>query len=509
MKTQQNIRATFTAMALTISTTLLLQSLNEGRQAIAADLQAQLAQKQSPAPVKEEYVTRLFDLSGKKLAQFEGRKSRFSSDGQRLLTESSYGLGRFYLYNISGKKLLEFEGRTAEFSPGGQRLLVLMSGKDYFQLYDAMGRRLAQLPGTVSQSPIFSQDGQRLVTLAENSAYLFDASGRQIAQMRGQFDDLGGGFNSSGQRLILSQKGTYTCTLFNSSGEVIARLPKVCAGVSPKGQRFLITNGNLYDPSLRLYDFSGREVAQLPYSFAIFSCDEQFILATNVIGGEDSSYLYNSVGKKIAHLQGTAGRFSSTGKRLVTVSGNIVHLYDVSGKELARLPGNRAAFSPKGEKFVTFLFGKNKQPNDVSGGESRLFNQSGRELALLTGDFSRSFEVMFGAGVFSPFFNKDVCGTSSSVFSPDGQELIISDFKNSYLYDSSGKKAAQFPGSFANFSSTGKHIISIVSEGKEGQAGTIYLSDRSGAKLMDAQGESGRFSPDGQHIIIEAKRTIP
>ncbi len=149
MKTQQSIRATFAAMAFAIATTSLLQSLNEGRQAIAVDLQAQLAQKQSPAPTKEEYVTRLFDLSGKKLAQFEGRRYRFSPDGQRLLTESSYGLGRFYLYDISGKKLLEFEGRTAEFSPDGKRLLVLMSGKDYFQLCDAMGRRLAQLPGTV------------------------------------------------------------------------------------------------------------------------------------------------------------------------------------------------------------------------------------------------------------------------------------------------------------------------------------------------------------------------
>ncbi len=356
--------------------------------------------------------------------------------------------------------------------------------------------------GQSLQSPIFSQDGQRLVTLAENSAYLFDASGRQIAQMQGQFDDLGGGFNSNGQRLILSQKGTYTCTLFNASGQIIARLPKVCAGVSHKGQRFLTTNGNLYDPSLRLYDFFGREFVQLPDFFAIFSRDDQSILTVSNVNGEDSSYLYNSVGKKTTRLQGKSGRFSSSGKRLVTVSGNTVHLYDGLGQELARLPGNRAAFSPKGERFVTFLFGKNKQPLDVSGGESRLFDESGRELALLTGDFSRFYDVMFGAGVLPPWLKE----VSSSVFSPDGQGLIISDSKSSYLYDSSGKRVAQFPGSLANFSSTGQHIISTVSEGKERK---IYLFNRSGTKLMDIQGEFGGFSPDGQYIAVEAKRSIP
>ena len=554
MITQQNIRASVVTIVLAIATISLLQSVNEDWQAVASDVQAQLAQKQLPIPPQEEYVTRLFNLSSnnspdsflngftstpdfdnkilstaesgfeaqnllkfcpeycsKRLVQFEGRKYLFSSDGQRLLTESSYGLGRYYLYNVSGKKLLEFEGRQARFSLDGQRLLVILRGKDYFQLYDNMGRKLTQLPGTV-QLPIFSQDGQRLVTLAKDSAYLSDVSGRRIAQIQGKFSDLfsdfGGGFSSDGQ-LILSQldfsrQDLGSCTLFNSLGQTIARLPGACAGVSPKGQRFLTSAGTLDSLSLRLYNFSGKEIAQLPGVFAIFNRDEQFILTTDLNRG-DSSYLYNSATKKITRLQGRNGRFSPSGKRLVTVSGNTVHLYDVSGKELAKLPGSLAAFLPKDEKFITYSFGANKQPLDISGGESRLFDGSGRELALLTGDFPGYNLTIFGAGVLSPFLQ--VYGRSFSFFSSDGQQLVTSDSKNSYLHNSLGKLVAQLPGLFLEFSATGQHLVT-VSKGKERK---VYLFDRSGTKLIeiDTQGAFSELSPDGQSIVIEAKRISP
>jgi hypothetical protein len=174
MLTQRNTRAIIAPLAISIVTTLLLQSTNENWQAVVASAQVPLAQKRSSVPTEEKYVTYLFNLSGKKLAEFEGEMHGFSSNRQRLLTESNFGTGRYYLFDVAGKKLLQFEGRLAEFSPNGQRVITMLRDKDYFQLYDAMGKKLAQLPGTVLKSPIFSQNSQRLVTFTENNAYLFN-----------------------------------------------------------------------------------------------------------------------------------------------------------------------------------------------------------------------------------------------------------------------------------------------------------------------------------------------
>ncbi|KAM3114407.1 WD40 repeat domain-containing protein [Phormidesmis sp. 146-33] len=492
MLVQQKMRVVVAALFFAIATPY---SERGTEQAVAANVKAELAQ-QSPVSDKEEYVTRLFDLSGKKLAEFEGRMYRFSPDGRRLVTESRFGLGRFFLFDLSGKKLLQLEGSTLEFSPDGQR--IALGGKDYFQLYDALGRKLARLPGRTASSPMFSQNSQRIVTLTDDSAYLFDASGWQMARMQGLFLDFVSGFDATGERLILNRLDSTTCTLFNSSGQTIAQLPKACAGVSPKGRRFFSSVGTLDEPSLHLYDFSGKRMAQLSGFFGIFDRSEQFILTTDF--REDSSYLYNATGKKIAQLQGRNGRFSPTGKRLVTILGNTVYLYDVSGKELARLPGNYAAFLPQGDKFVTFLTGKNKQPNDISGGQSRLFDGSGRELAKMTGDLSPAEMVLYGAGG-TPLPSEAIYSKSFSFSSPDGQRLITSDSQKSYLYNSSGKQVAQLPGLAPEFNSTGQ--LSTTSKEK------IYLFNRSGVKAMEVQGEFKVFSPDGQHLAIVEKREKP
>ncbi|KAM3103520.1 WD40 repeat domain-containing protein [Phormidesmis sp. 146-12] len=477
-----------------IATPSLLHSQYEPGRAVATNV-TELAQ-QLPVSAKEEYVTRLFNSSGKKLAEFEGKIYRFSPDGRQLLTESGFGLGRFYLFDLSGKKLMQLEGSAPEFSPDGQR--IILGDKGYFQLYDSLGRKLARLPGRSSSSHMFSPDSQRVVTLTDDSAYLFDASGRQLARMQGLFLDLYSGFDADGKRLILNRLDSTTCNLFNSAGQTIAQLPKACSGVSPKGQKFFSAVGTWDEPFLHLYDFSGKKIAQLSGFFSIFDRSEQFILTTDFRG--DSSYLYNSAGKKIAQLRGRNGRFSASGKRLVTVLGNTVYLYDVSGKELARLPGNYAAFLPQGDKVVTFLTGKNKQPNDISGGQSRLFDGSGRELAKMAGDLSPAEMILYGAGG-TPLPSEAIYSKSFSFSSPDGQRLITSDSQKSYLYDSSGKQVAQLPGLAPEFNSTGQ--LSTTSKEK------IYLFNRSGIKVMEVQGEFKVFSPDGQHLAIVEKREKP
>jgi WD40 repeat protein len=493
MLSRQNVKVIITALFLSIAT------VEKDRQAIAGE-QVQLAQDRasvSTAP-KEEYITRLFDLSGKELAQFEGQLYRFSPNGQRLLTLSSAGFQLQYLFDVSGKRLLQFKANTAQFSPDGQRMVTMSEGIAH--LYDAMGRELTQLPESQGTS-IFSPNGQRLIILANDSAYLLNSSGRQIAQIQGHFLETGSGFDLTGQRFILYRSDSpTTCDLFDSSGQPIVRLPKECAGVTPDGQRFLIGTGTLDEPSLRLYDFAGQEIAQLSGAFPTFSLDRRFILTTDFYGG-NSSYLYNSSGEKVAQLQGKNGRFSPTNQRLITVSGNTVHLYNLSGQEVTQLPGHFAAFLPGSEKFLTYLPGKHeKQPLDISGGETRLFDGSGRELALLTGDPSLYEITQFGAGSLSQI--SQFLKGSFSFLSADGQYLVTTDGQSSYLYNASGEKVAELQGVFLRFNSTGQNLITF-SEGK------IRLFDRSGAKLLEIEGEFASFSPDGQRLAIAARNTLP
>jgi WD40 repeat protein len=77
-------------------------------------------------------TARLWDLSGKSLATFQGHTdwvnaAVFSPDGQRVLTASNDGTAR--LWDLSGKSLATFQGHTsvvfaAVFSPNGQRVLT-------------------------------------------------------------------------------------------------------------------------------------------------------------------------------------------------------------------------------------------------------------------------------------------------------------------------------------------------------------------------------------------------
>ena len=505
MLPRQSTRAIITALFLSIATTALLQFVNKNEQAIAGDKQTQLAQDRSPVfneTVEENYVTRLFDLSGKELAQFAGWLDRFSPDGQRLLLSSSNS-ALSYLFDVSGTKLLQFgvdiaqfgpdAQRAVQFSPDGQRVVITFDRRTY--LYDTMGQKLAQFPGNFAL-PIFSPDGQQFLIFADDSAYLVDISGRQIAQMQGQFLDVRGGFDSTGQRFILYRRDDpTTCDLFDSTGQTIARLRGECAWVSPDGRRFVVSTGTLDEPSFQLYDFSGQNIAQLSADSPTFSSDGQLILTSDFHTGT-SSYLQTSSGQEIAQLQGTNGRFSPTGQRLATTSNKIVHLYNSSGNEIAQLPGDRVAFLPRSDKFVTYSFGENQLY--ISRGETRLFDSSGQELALLMGYPSLDAIIVSGDSSLSrtnPFLED-----SFSFFSPDGQRLVTTDAQNSYLYNASGEQIAELQGAFLSFSLTGQHFVTR-SEGK------VHLFDRSGIQLMEVEGEFASFSPDGQRLAITVQNT--
>lgn len=494
-------------LLLSIVATPLLQFVNQHEGAIAAEATDLRAQERLSVRNRERYTTRLFDLSGRELTQFAGRLDRFSPDGRRLLTESSVGLGNFYLFDVSGNRLLQFQANTVQFSPDARHFIVRQGSivsQSTIAVYDASGHKLTEVPRVFNSTPIFSPNGGRLIILADDSAYLLDASGQQLAQIQGRYVDSGSGFDPTGERFILSFLGnpetdSPRCDLFSSSGEAIVQLPGACAGMSPDGQRFLLLAGKTFDDLfLQIHDFSGREIAQLSAAMPTLSSDGHFIL-TNDLFSRDSSYLYRSSGEEIAQLQGAGGRFSTNNQRLITVLGNRVHLYDLSGRRIAEVPGHRAIFLPGSDRFITYLFGRNEHPLNIAGGETRLFDAAGREIALLQGNPPLG-DILFEAGELSQV--SEFAGWSSTFISSDGQRLVTINAESSYLYNASGEQIAQLPGVFTAFSSTGQHLITR-------SGGKFYLFDRSGKKLMEVEGEYGGFSPDGQHVATTSENTLP
>ncbi|NEQ27643.1 MAG: hypothetical protein F6K28_53310, partial [Microcoleus sp. SIO2G3] len=71
-------------LSLAIATSFWQHSISNSQ---IVDIQKQRQQARSPVQ-EERYTTRLLDLSGNEIAQYQGRFDRFSPDGQRLITES-------------------------------------------------------------------------------------------------------------------------------------------------------------------------------------------------------------------------------------------------------------------------------------------------------------------------------------------------------------------------------------------------------------------------------------
>lgn len=444
---------------------------------------------------KEGYKTYLYDLAGRKTAQFDGRVYRSSPDGQKWITQLD---DSFQLVDRSGKKLSEFDARELGFSPDGQRLFI-RSTKNKLQVYDMQKQRLIQLDETSVELPEFSKNSQRGLNFTENGVSLLDQTGRRVAQIPGRFIKLTSGFASDGARFVLYRLNPESCDLFDASGQMISRLIKQCGGISADGKKFFSVTGSSDDPVLQMHNTFGKKVAQFSGLFPIFSPDRRLIVTSNLIG-EKSSYLYTATGQQLAQLKGTSARFSSNSQRILTVSDNTVYLYDRLGKEITRSPGSWAAFLPNSSKFTTFLYGESvyRSPAQLSG-EGRLFDQTGRPLALLKGNYG--FEPLMDSATQGLNFPSSFTGDYNQNFSfisADGQRLGTSDSRVSYLYDSSGQQIAELQGIAVKFSPTGKHLIT-TSEDK------VYLYDRSGTKLAEIQGDNGSFSLDGQRVVVTVR----
>jgi WD40 repeat protein len=154
------------------------------------------------------YITRLWDLNGKEIAQLQGQGAHlwdilFSPNGKIILTLGQNGT--VWLWNLDGKNLAQLQGHVGRvsgvrLSPDGQKILTY--GQDGIaRLWDFKGRELHQLKG--HQGDIhraeFNSDGQAILTHGQDgTTRIWDVSGRQLAKYYGE------GFPSSDwQNIIL------------------------------------------------------------------------------------------------------------------------------------------------------------------------------------------------------------------------------------------------------------------------------------------------------------------
>jgi WD40 repeat protein len=285
----------------------------------------------------------------------------------------------FTIWEDAAKGYLRFE--KAVFSPDGMRILTLADERS--QLWDRQGRLVAMLNGpnlnpreklTVDFA-LFSPDSQRVLGGSINgTVWVWTKDGQLITPFL--TDDKSAGdnlfsvtFSPDGQRILTTIR--QSADLWDLNGRHLAALPcranKVKRGLfSPSGDRIL-TVAEAAFPDVRLWDGDG-----------------QLISVLSVIGGE------------FAPIQ-----FDRQGKLLCIVDRNSAKLWDRNGSLLATLVTDR-------ETRITQV----------------TFSSDGEHLLLATSDGIAQLWAISDGGTLQSTFKGHTSEVNSAVFSPDGKRVL-------------------------------------------------------------------------------------
>ncbi|NER45965.1 MAG: WD40 repeat domain-containing protein [Symploca sp. SIO1A3] len=454
------------------------------------------------ATAGDDEAVRVWDLSGKQLAQMDGHESSvksvsFSPDGQLIASAGKDGTVIFW--DLSGKEQKKIDAHseginTITFSPDGDKFAT--AGDDGLaRLWDKSGEKLTEIKqGKTVFSVSFSPDGKLLATAADDkAARIWDLSGKEQNTFE-DFEDFvtDVSFSPDGKHLATAADNGIT-RIWNLSRKEIAKLQGhrgtvLEATFSPDGE-YLITSGR--DGTVRLWNLFAREeegVGLSGFSKDIntisFSPDGKYILGA---GDEGIARIWDSSGKEQAQwIANPRGKvlyvaYSPDGKSVVTAgSNNIVTIWDLEGNSQATLKGHRiwvnsVSFSKDGKFIVT------------SGADqtARLWNPSGEELAVLSG-------------------HKAVVGVVS--ISPDNRHIVTTDWHGEIrLWDKSGKQLEQWQGheskiNSVDFSPDGAKLATADNNGM------VRVWQLSGSKQLEFFSyQSGginslRFTPDGKYV---------
>ncbi|HET7544233.1 MAG TPA: hypothetical protein VFK05_30390, partial [Polyangiaceae bacterium] len=305
-------------------------------------------------------------------------------------------------------------------------------------LWDRMSSALVTVVAHAGpvQSAVFSPDGMRVLTAADTTARIWDAStGKSLAELKGHSDlVLSAVFSPDGTRVLTASQDNTARIWDASTGKSLAELKghsgMVWSAVfSPDGARVLTAA----DTTARIWDAStGKSLAELQDSAtvwrAVFSPDGARVLT---LSDDNTARIWEAAtGKSLVELNGHSKRvlsavFSPDGARVLTRSeDNTARIWEAStGKSLAELKGHldrvlSAVFSPDGARVLTASDDNTARIWEASTGKSP---------AELKGH------------------SEAVC---SAVFSPDGARVLTASFdETARIWDAStGKSLAELKG---------------------------------------------------------------
>ena len=391
------------------------------KKSVAAQLQQTAAsgheQNQSRSDEDELYDVYI-SLDNSTVAVQEGFRSirLLEIDGSQIASITSKESSGFFPEQLSpdGTRLV-----TREFEPGTEI--------ERIRLWDSKGgTELAVLYGGAYEHVKFSPDSTRLMTVGDETLYIWDSNGKEIDTIKGYQQIKPSPDNTS--IAALSKGGAIQ--LWNFEGEKIASLPvnqqkAIRYKFSPDGTRLAIFREN---NTIDLWDFSNNEVTTLE--------DSQKVVF------EDTRTTFNPESTRLAAAgkDGTVLLWDSKGTKIDTL--------DAHQGEITTLE-----FSPSGDRFITIGYDK-EQPT------MRLWNDSGDKITTIETDTLLAFKS----------------------FSPDGTRFITDGEDDTVdLWDADGNW-------IASFEDIRRHELEFSPDGSEriftnGEDGSVRLWDFSGRQI--------------------------
>ncbi|PSR14018.1 MAG: hypothetical protein DA408_08350 [Bacteroidetes bacterium] len=459
----------------------------------------------------EDGVARLWNLSGQELQTFSAASSAmlavaFSPDGQQLLTG---GLDcQATLWDLSGQVVKTFSGSAKSggiyavaFSPDGQQILT--GGADGMaRLWNVSGQEI-QTFATQSFTVLavaFSPDGQQVFTGTLNGeAILWDRSGQVVKTFSGlsDVDEINAVAFSPDGKQILTGHRVEMAKLWDLSGSVMQTFvghtnQVLDVAFSPDGKKILTSGSGGSTPAAILWNLATMAITSFQghqdrVMSAVFSPAGDQVLTSSVDG---TARRWDLSGKTLQTFDGyvTSAAFSPDGQQILTGTQDFTaNLWDLSGQLLQVFSGhestvNSVAFSPDGRQVLTSSMDET----------ARLWDLSGKTLTTYSGTRGHSpyeraaFFLPAGNGVLTNMIPVtdlelklwDLAGEEQQVFSghgglfysdfsPDGQQLLTSNFDGTAsLWDLAGKELRTFGTptkavAAATFAPNGNQILTV------------------------------------------------
>jgi WD40 repeat protein len=498
-------------------------------------------------------TVRLWDLTGRTLAQFPGERAGFNPDGRYVLTVS--GGSSAELRDLNGTLITAFGQESdrigsAIFSPDGQFVLTQSSYSPSL-LWDLKGIVHARFAGS---NAIFSPDGQYILTVSDRTVEVWNRSGEVLATISGHSERIVQAIFSPDGKRILTDSLDGTTRLWDLDGHLFSSLEhqvgissdSQLSVLSTDGQRLLTSHDGLVE----LWDVQGKLLATSArtarYAEAIFGPDQRSILIRS--DENETAWLWMPDTDTVIPFTDHVGPlsvavFSRDGQYIVTgSSGGTVQLW--SRVETDNLPGstrrnnNRENWESvarqleaRGE-FTLSAYIDHQDPaksrilTAASDGTVRLWNLGPQLLttfkghtarvtsARLTNDEQHVFTVSDDGTARlwrvtdqqSAVFVNSGSAIRDAILSEDEQHVLtISEKGSVLLWSTTGKIVATLSSSTpverADFIPNGQYILTLSRDG-HGQ-----LWDDSGQFLANLEGSIGgnvnaiAFNPDGQHMI--------